>query len=133
MAQANWTKKVDWNLTISLCCLSGVVGIALGAGITAWGELVTIETVEQQSASVTTAVYEIKLNPFFPKLDALEKTLEQVQVREIVRREAIRQQQLEQTKESLAFHGATSEDIEAHIIQQLSATATPVQKHSYSR
>lgn len=124
MAQANWTRKLDWSLTSLLCGLSSVVGVAVGIGMAAWNDLSLVAPVEETASSTTLPAVDEPLRAFFPDLEAAEATVEQMKVREIVRREAARQQQLDQAREALAFNGATTEDIEAFIIQKLAAEAT---------
>lgn len=128
MAQANWTRKIDWSLTSLLCSLSGVVGIAVGIGMAAWTDLSLVTSSDQTAASTIIPTVEKPLQSFFPDLESVEATFEQVKVQEIVRREAGRQQQLNQSREALAFNGATTEDIEAFIIQKLVAEAAQKKK-----
>lgn len=122
MAQAKWSEQLDWGLTGLLCGVSAVIGLTVGLGLAAWNSLATVVPAETLAISVTSPGVDESLKPFFPDIDSVEETLEQFRIRDIVRREAARQQQLDQTREVLAFNGATTEDIEAHFIRQLSSS-----------
>lgn len=99
------------------------MGIAMGIGIAAWNDLSVAPPPQEMTISTVLPTVDEPLRAFFPNLESAEATVEQIKVREIIRREAGRQQQLDQAREALAFNGATTEDIEAFFIQKLSTEA----------
>lgn len=99
--------------------MSGAVGLSVGLGVSAWHGLGTGP--EPILVVRDTSVVSPPLQPFFPDLGAVESQVQQAGERAILRREAQRQRQLNQTREVLAFSGATTEDIEAHLLGQFAA------------